>query len=423
MSKTTYESVVCPGCACLCDDIDMVVEDNRVTSISNICTWGMSKFFVGKKFHHRKTRYRLQRPVVRGTAGSRETSYRAAARQAAEILARSQRILLYGFSHCSYAAQEIGVQLAARLHGILAPGDGGLLYHFGKALLKYHPLLVTFEEIRDQADLAIFWGGNPMHSCPRLVSRYCIFARGRFTERGYEDRQTFTVDFRATEMDSMSNMVVLPESGGDLETLEALRLLLQQEKPRSYKGRLSALSKLVQAAEQASYGVIFCGRGILYSGQAELVFDRLCQIAAALHGQPSLAIIPMATDFNANGLYQAILRQNGFGTRPTIITTDLLSWDLAGIDAVLAVGGDLWWFLTEEQRHIIREHDIPIITIAAFADHTTVRSQISFPCGIVGVEKEGVAYRMDSLPLSLGKVIDSNLPDDHEILADIGAFL
>lgn len=422
MSQKFYESIVCPGCGCLCDDIDLVVEDNRVVSLSNICTWGITKFVMGKKFHHQKERHRLQRPVLRDKKGAREVSYRLATRRAAEALARSRRVLLYGLTHCSYAAQELGVRLAGQLRAQLAPGDGGLLYHYNQAFQRYGRIVVSLEEIRDQADLLIFWGGNPIHSCPRLVARYCVFPRGRFTERGYEDRRAFSVDLRSTEMDTVSQMVVLNETG-DLETLDALLHLVAGQEPPGFKGGLKELRHVVEALEVCSLGAIFCGRGILYNGQPERILAQLFQLSNKLAEKLPLALFPMSTDFNANGLYQVLVREEGLRGNLDLVTAALPLWDFSGVDAILAVGGDLWWFLDDQQRQVLADRAIPIISVSAFTDRTTTMATIALPCAIVGVEAEGIAYRMDGLPLALAKVLDCGFPSDHDILADIGAYL
>jgi formylmethanofuran dehydrogenase subunit B len=422
VAQKTYESVVCPGCSCLCDDIDLVVEDNRVVSLSNICTWGITKFVMGKKFRHQEQRSRLRRPLVRGNGGPREVSYRVAIRKAAEVLARAKRVLVYGLTHCSYACQEQGVALARRLHARLAPADEGLLYHYSRAFEQHGRFLVTLEEIRDRADLLVFWGANPIHSCPRLVARYAIFARGHFTERGFEDRRAFSVDLGRTEMDTLSQMVILPE-GRDLECLEALEQLLAGEKPPSYRGKLKELRGLVAALEAASFGVIFCGRGILYSGQTDRVLTGLFGLSRRVEGRLPLVPMPMATDYNASGFYQVLLRGDGLGGEPELLTTDLLTWDFTEVDAILSVGGDLLWFLSEQQQRLLTEREIPIVSISAFADRTTAAARIALPTAVAGVESEGIAYRMDGLPLVLHKVVDSPYPGDHEILARIGAYL
>ncbi|PIQ44968.1 MAG: formylmethanofuran dehydrogenase subunit B, partial [Deltaproteobacteria bacterium CG12_big_fil_rev_8_21_14_0_65_43_10] len=47
------------------------------------------------------------------------------------------------------------------------------------------------------------------------------------------------------------------------------------------------------------------------------------------------------------------------------------------------------------------------------------KCQVVFPTAVTGIEAEGVAYRMDGLPLKLKKVLESEYPSDESILGDI----
>ena len=85
MSEILYESVVCPSCGCLCDDIDVVVEENRVKSIRNVCEWGISKFLFTKKFTPNVKRGRVEKPMIREKTLV-ETDYETAISRAVDIL-------------------------------------------------------------------------------------------------------------------------------------------------------------------------------------------------------------------------------------------------------------------------------------------------------------------------------------------------
>jgi len=50
---------------------------------------------------------------------------------------------------------------------------------------------------------------------------------------------------------------------------------------------------------------------------------------------------------------------------------------------------------------------------------TTKAAQVVIPAAQAAVAAEGVAYRMDHIPLPLKKVVDSPYPSDREILERI----
>jgi len=37
MKMATYSDVICPFCGCLCDDIEITVENNKVVNTKNSC--------------------------------------------------------------------------------------------------------------------------------------------------------------------------------------------------------------------------------------------------------------------------------------------------------------------------------------------------------------------------------------------------
>ena len=118
-----HESIICPGCGCLCDDLDVTVDGDRIVEVSNVCLWGVSRFFHAKKFHPKKERHRLREPQVRHQ-GRRETApYEAALAEAAQVLSRARRPLIYGLTNSGSWAQEAALKLARSLRARLEPAD------------------------------------------------------------------------------------------------------------------------------------------------------------------------------------------------------------------------------------------------------------------------------------------------------------
>ena len=67
----TRESLVCPGCSCLCDDLDVTLENGRITEVANVCLWGAGKFLSTKKFRTKSPRGRLTAFQVRRRGAGR----------------------------------------------------------------------------------------------------------------------------------------------------------------------------------------------------------------------------------------------------------------------------------------------------------------------------------------------------------------
>ena len=220
------ESIICPGCACLCDDLDLVLKEDRPVAVHNICTWGVSKFLMEKKLRRNKERSRLTQPQVM-RRGRRETvTYERALEEAAAILTTARRRVVYGLTSSGSLAQEAALNLAKSLRARLEPNDLSFTAPYYLALKKHGLFWAPLEVLRDEADTVVYWGANPLHSCPRHVVRYAVFARGRFTERGVEDRQVAAVDIYRTEIAKFCHLFVQVEPGREASLVEAVTALV-----------------------------------------------------------------------------------------------------------------------------------------------------------------------------------------------------
>ncbi|MCD6088097.1 formylmethanofuran dehydrogenase subunit B, partial [Candidatus Bathyarchaeota archaeon] len=54
--------VVCPGCGCCCDDIELVIENNKIVRAKNACALGAAKF--ENYYLHRNTNAYIRRGGV-----------------------------------------------------------------------------------------------------------------------------------------------------------------------------------------------------------------------------------------------------------------------------------------------------------------------------------------------------------------------
>jgi len=132
-----WESHICPGCACLCDDLDLVEADGGLQA-HNVCAWGSAKFLGSKKFHPGQPRRRLTAPFVRRRGRREEVSPEAALAQAAELLARARRPGVFGLTARGSLAQEAALALARHLRARLAPAHSNLMAPYSQAPLPPH---------------------------------------------------------------------------------------------------------------------------------------------------------------------------------------------------------------------------------------------------------------------------------------------
>jgi len=102
-----HGNVVCTFCGCLCDDLEVEVEDNQVTKVKRACAIGRNKFM------------HAQSNVPAPSVAGRETGVDEAVAEAARILKGARFPLVYGLSSATTEAQAEMVELAELLEGCL----------------------------------------------------------------------------------------------------------------------------------------------------------------------------------------------------------------------------------------------------------------------------------------------------------------
>jgi formylmethanofuran dehydrogenase subunit B len=415
------QSMVCTGCGCLCDDLDVTLAGGLVKEVSNVCLWGLSRFFPYKRLNPKKERQRLLEPLGRRNGRLQGISYEQALEQAVDILGKARRPLLYGLTNTGSWAQEAALHLARKLKARLEPADLAFSSPYYSSMRKHGLYWAPLEVIRDEADTVLFWGANPLHSCPRHVVRHSVFARGRFTERGVEDRQVAVVDLHRTEMAQFCHLFVQVEPGQEVQLLKDMgESLPASSNPQP---TVRGAGKLARLLSQAEFGVIFFGRGATYR-QGHAILDALGSLAAQLGEKRPFVLFPLSGDFNAAGLYQLLFNELGVPEAPDFghesgLMTSARPVDLDEFDAILVAGADLCWFLPEAQTQALQARRVPVVSLSPFANRTTACAQVVFPTALAGLETTEVAYRMDGLPLVLKQLVPAGAPSDREILLNL----
>ena len=263
MSKRITD-VVCPFCGTLCDDLECEVSDDgkELLEVYNACAIGAEKFL------HSQAKDRLTRPRMRQEDGSwKEVSYDEAVEFTAQMLAKSKKPLMYGWSSTNCEAQSTGSRVG-ELCG--AQMDNTATVCHGSTLIAVQDVGVpscTLGEIRNRADCIVFWGCNPAHAHPRHMSRYSLYPRGFFTGKGHKGRTLVVVDPRPTDTAGLADYHLQVEQGRDYELLSALRVAFRGEQlPDVVAGvPKETIIEVANKMKGARFGCIFFGMGVTHS--------------------------------------------------------------------------------------------------------------------------------------------------------------
>jgi formylmethanofuran dehydrogenase subunit B len=467
------KAVTCPVCGCLCDDIELTIEDGKVVKVKNGCSMCESKF-LGYKSEHR-----TQKPLIRKNGELVEVTLEEAIHKAAEILADANYPILYGWSSTSCEAQRVGVELAEEVGGVI---DNTSVVCHGPSVLSVQEVGLpscTLGQIRHRADLIIYWGCDPWSAHPRHLERYTTFTEGRFEKsdwKGYmkkvkasvgkkkvqsalrrefvknqpqlmlqpetmgkpppammkEGRKLIMVDVRKTMSAEIADYFIQVEPNKDYELMQTLRALIRDQEldvdtvagvPVGY------LEEVADAMIRCEFGVIFFGLGLTMSAGKFRNVDVAISLVRDLNMRTKFAIMPMRGHFNVTGANVVSTWQSGYpyavdfslgypryNPGETTVMDILLRQES---DAALVIASDpVANFPRKAVEHLAKN---PLIVIDPHMNATALMGDVVFPSAFVGIEVGGTAYRMDHVPLPLKKVVDppKGILTDEEILKRI----
>ena len=416
----SHKNVVCPFCGCLCDDIEVITEDGKITDAKKACAISKSKFL-----NHARDR---AKPQIRKNGELIEVPLEEALGEAAEILKKADFPLVYGLSSTETDAQRLAVELA---ESIGASIDNTASVCHGPTILAAQDCgaaKCTLGEVRNRADLIIFWGCNPAEAHIRHATRYSMTPKGLFTEAGKKGRVIVHVDVRETKTSKMADVFIKIKPGQDYELLSALRAALKGYGVGDVAGVPSeTIKQLVEKMKGCKFGVIFFGLGLTMSKGKHLNVDAALRLVRDLNDHTKFTIIPMRGHYNVSGANDVMTWCTGYPYAvnfskkyPVYNPGEFSAVDLLArgeCDAALIIASDpAAHFPTQASKHLAR---VPTIVIDPKVSLTSLIAKVVIPSAIAGIECDGTAYRMDGIPIRLRKVVDSGFLPDREILENI----
>jgi formylmethanofuran dehydrogenase subunit B len=411
------ENAVCTFCGCLCDDITVEVEGNAVSRVRRTCANGRGVFM-----HYDPA---PRRPTVRGE----EVTWDEAVGAAAAILSEADSPLIYGLSSTASEAQRKCVALADYLGAVIDTTSSVCHGPTGLAMQAVGEPTCTLGEVRNRADLLVFWGCNPAAAHMRHFNRYSVTARGRLTPNGKRDRTTVVVDVRPTASTRVADQFLQVELGSDYEVLTTLLALVQGKGDRLTVEQvggvpLEELEKLAERMMSCRFGVAFMGMGLTHTPGQDLTVSELFKLVATLNDHTRFSVIPMRGHGNVAGADQVMSWQCGYPFAvnfargyPVYGPGEFTAVDVLArkeADAALILASDPVAHFPRAAADELER--IPVVALDPMPSMTTEIATVVFPTACYGVEARGTAYRMDGVPIQLRAVLSTTRPTDEEIL-------
>jgi formylmethanofuran dehydrogenase subunit B len=351
---------------------------------------------------------------------------------AAQILAQARYPLIYGLSDTTCEAQRQAVAIADLLGANIGTTTEVCHGPSGIAFQGVGESTATLGEIKNRADLIIYWGGNPAESHPRHFTKYTVTPKGMFIPNGKKDRTVVLVDVRRTPSAPVADIFIQVKPRRDFELLWALRALVKGHRVDPAVEEITGVSlatmqDLVERMKNCRYGVLFFGMGLTMTRGRHLNSGALLALATDLNEFTHFVAKPVRGHGNVTGADNVLSWQTGFPFainfsrgyprfNPGEFTTvDLLVRREA--DAMLVIASDPASNFPQGAIETMRR--IPVILLDPKFTHTAELARVAFTTATYGINVGGTVYRMDDVPITLRPAFESPYPSDEEVLTKI----
>jgi formylmethanofuran dehydrogenase subunit B len=413
------ENVACTVCGCVCDDLRMTVDKGRIIKAEGAC--GLAEpWYLGQD--------RFQPPVAQ--IDGQPASLDAALAQSAGILRSCRSPLIYGLSRSTTEGQRAAVSLADRIGATIDTTASLCHAPSVMALQQVGESTCSLGEVKNRADLVIFWGSNPVESHPRHLERYSLLPLGQFVPGGRSSRTLVVVDVQTTPSTKLADVFIPVEPGRDFEALWTLRSLVRDQPVDSTAttgAPLPLLADLARRMKACQFGIVFFGLGLSMRGLGHRSVEALLSLVSDLNDFTRFYARRMRVQGDVTGADSVLAWQTGYPFSVNLArgyprynpgefsAQGMLERGEA--DVCLLVGSEgIARFSAKAVSHLRR---IPIIGL----DHPTVESivppTVRFTTAVYGIHRPGTAYRMDEVPIPLRSFLATHYPSDFDVLHGI----
>ena len=419
-------NAICTFCGCLCDDIHLTVvgegRDARITHAENACPLGQVWF----------GQFATPQPVgpIASIQG-RDASLSEAVDAAAHLLVNACSPLIYGLNATTCETQAQATALADFVAANLDTPTSTSQGPSGSAFLKVGESGAMFGEIRNRADLVIYWGSNPEVSQPRHMSRH-ILPAGLQVPNGRADRTIVVIDVERTPTADQADLFLQVKPDSDFDLIWALRALLKGKTvgadiEAATGVPLATLQALVTRMKQCHFGVFLYGAGLTATRGRHFNLGALQALTTELNDHAHFVARALRAGGNPTGADNVLTWQtsypfavnfgNGFPrfNPGEFSASEVLS--RGETDAVVIVASDPARYLSKAALEQLAQ--IPHIVIGPNPTAISSAARVAFTTATYGIHTPGTVYRSDGVTLELRPALPSPYPSDEAVLRAI----
>ena len=386
-------SVTCLGCGCACDDLTVRVRAGRIAELSPPCP--LAKLWFGDGTVPQEILVKGRPATIEQAIADAAAALRSAARPmvliAPDLTTEAQR-----------AAIAIGDALRAEVDGATSDSAAaGILVaqRRGRAA-------ASLGEIRNRADVVLFWGVDPRERYPRYLERYAAAAPGTHVLR----RTLLSVSIGADRGPEKAEIHAEFTPGEEVDALAVMQATVRGRRLGELPERLRPAATIAERLMQGKYAAVVHDAEPGRERRDAQRTESLIALAQALNGPTRAALSSLRAGGNRSGAEAALTWQTGYPmrvsfreghpqARPRLSGLDRLH--SGEPDAVLVAGS-----VAAMEGAGLALDRFPGIVIGPGAS-AVPGARVAIDTGIAGIHEAGTGYRMDDVPLRLISVLES----------------
>lgn len=416
----TIADATCTACGCLCDDLIVKTKGGRIIEAVNACEIGRRWYFADH----------AHEGLPAATIEGRPVEPTAALDRAAEILGQARAPVVLGLTRTTTETVAAALAIADQIGAVVDPdtsdGDRARLL----ATQRVGRVSATLGEVKNRADVVLFWGIDPVVTHPRHWERYSVEPHGRFVPDGRAGRTIVVVNASRTATAEQADQFVPVAPEAQLAVLTTLRVLLRgvsldpRRVERTTGLDLKALRGLIDRLKAANYGAWFYDARLGSGSGGAARIEAALALVRDLNSFTRFVILGLGGPGNPAGAEAALTWQTGSPssvsltrgsprTMPGVTSAEAL---LAGgrADAALIVAeGELQELSEAARTHLER---IPRIVIGPKATAPGSTATVGLDAATYGIDAGGTVMRSDGVVLPLRPPLNPSTPTDREWL-------
>jgi formylmethanofuran dehydrogenase subunit B len=414
-------NVACTQCGCVCDDITVQIKDNEIIRADRACSLAEPWF--------------LSRTKLNSIAkiNDQDATEEQAIQEAVSILAKARSPLIFGLSHSSTDAQRNAVALAETLGATIdttaSTGHAPSIV----ALQQVGESTCTLGEVKQRADIVVYWGCDPDHTHPRHRERYAPDKPGRTifvvdddsNKTRHNGPQWIPVN-RSQHLEAISIMRALSKSRSKIGLSAHNKTASHNEQVNSKTAEIpEQWQEFVKRILESKFAIFFFGPGLTSEPVAHRCVEELLKWTTELNEGRRCYARRLRRSGDVAGADSVLAWQTGYPFAvnfapgyPRSNPGEFSGPDMLArgeVDACLLIGKS-----TDIPEKVLDQvEQIPLIAVESPGEKHRTTPRVQLFTADYGIHRHGTAYRMDEVPIPLQPLIESNRSSDAEVIAKI----